>query len=123
MKKSGIILLILLLGSFFNQIYAQKKGREVVCFQSNMDCLNCEQTLYEFLRFEKGVKDLKVDHASNTIFIEYVEKKNNDKAFSEAIEKKGYKAEKISREKYDKIVAHIKEHGHGHGQEVHRERN
>lgn len=122
MKRLAIILLILALGGFTSEISAQKKGREVVCFQSDMDCANCEKTLFEYLKFEKGVKDLKVDHASNTIFIEYQEKKNNEKGFAEAIQSKGYKAEKISREKYDELTAHSKEHGHEHSQEVHRER-
>lgn len=123
MKKLGVVLVILILGGFTSEVLAQKKGRAVACFQSNMDCVNCEQTLYEYLKFEKGVKDLKVDHVSNTIFIEYQEKKNNEKVLAEAIEKKGYKAEKISKEEYDQLVAHSKEHEHEHSQEVHRERD
>lgn len=122
MKQLGIIFLILILGGFSSEISAQKKGRAVVCFQSDMDCADCEKTLNEYLRFEKGIKDLKVDHASNTIFIEYVEKKNDDKGFAAAIEKKGYKAEKISKEKYDELVAAAKDL-HEHGQEVHQERD
>ncbi|MBW6535532.1 MAG: heavy-metal-associated domain-containing protein [Mariniphaga sp.] len=122
MKQLGIIFLILILGEFSNEISAQKKGRAVVCFQSDMDCADCEKNLNEYLRFEKGIKDLKVDHASNTIFIEYVEKKNDDKGFAAAIEKKGYKAEKISKEKYDELVAIAKDL-HEHGQEVHQERD
>jgi periplasmic mercuric ion binding protein len=122
MKKLGVILLILLLGGLTSEISAQKKGRAVVCFKSDMDCANCEQTLYEYLKFEKGVKDLKVGHASNTIFIEYAEKKNNEKGFAQAIEKKGYKAEKISNEKYRELVSHAKERGHEHSHEIHRER-
>lgn|SRR5690554_970283 len=123
MRKLGIVLLVLVLGGLTSEISAQKKGRVVVCFQSNMDCANCETTLYEYLKFEKGVKDLKVDHASNTIFIEYQEKKNDEKGFAEAIGKKGYKAEKISKEKYEKLVAHAKEQGHEHSDEEHRERD
>lgn len=123
MKQFGIMLLILALGGFTSEVSAQKKGRAVVCFQSDMDCVNCEETLFEFLKFEKGVKDLKVDHASNTIFIEYAERKNNEKGFAEVIEKKGYKAEKITREKYEELVVHTEEHGHEHNHEVHRERD
>jgi periplasmic mercuric ion binding protein len=122
MKQLGIIFLILILGGNSSEISAQKKGRAVVCFQSDMDCADCEKTLHEYLRFEKGIKDLKVDHASNTIFIEYVEKKNDDKGFAAAIEKKGFKAEKISKEKYEELVAVAKKH-HEHSQEVHHERD
>ncbi|MEE4286739.1 MAG: heavy-metal-associated domain-containing protein [Mariniphaga sp.] len=123
MKKLGIILLILLLGGFSGELLAQKKGRAVVCFQSDMDCADCEKTLFEYLKFEKGVKDLKVDHASNTIFIEYQEKKNDEKGYAEAIEKKGYKAEKISKEQYEKLVIQAGEQGHEHSHEVHQERD
>lgn len=117
MRKLGIILLILLLGGFTNEILAQKKGRAVVCFQSNMDCSNCEQTLYEHLKFEKGVKDLKVDHVSNTIFIEYQENKNDEKGFAQAIEKKGYKAEVIDKEKFDQLTQQKKTPGDKNSQE------
>ena len=122
MKQLGIIFLILMLGGYTSEISAQKKGRAVVCFQSDMDCADCEKTLHEYLRFEKGIKDLRVDHASNTIFIEYVEKKNDDKGFAVAIEKKGYKAEKISKEKYEELVTNAKEL-HKHSNEVHHERD
>ncbi len=99
---------------------AQKKGNKVVCFKSDMDCAQCEQTLQEYMKFEKGVKDLKVDHASNTIFIEYKEGKNSDDKLAAAIEKKGYKAEKITKKEYEEIVNHAKEHEHS--EEVHKER-
>ncbi len=123
MKQIAVIILLFMVGSFTNQVYAQKKDRAVVCFQSDMDCADCENTLYEYLKFEKGVKDLKIDHASNTILIEYVEKKNNDNAFAKAIEKKGYKAKKIDREQYNKIVADTKKQSHEHQTEIHKERN
>ena len=115
--------LILMLGGLTSEISAQKKGRAVVCFQSDMDCTNCEETLYEHLRFEKGVKDLKVDHASNTIRIEFVEKRNDEKSLAKAIGDKGFKADKITSEKYKELLGQVKEHGHEHDHEIHRERN
>ena len=123
MKQFVILFLILTMGGFTSQVFAQKKGRAVVCFQSDMDCVNCEEILYEHLRFEKGVKGLKTDHTSNTIYIEYAENRNDEKSFTKAIEKKGFKAEKISKEKYEKLVKLAKEHGHEHEHEVHRERD
>lgn len=117
MKKLGIVLLILILGGFSSEVLAQKKGRAVACFQSNMDCANCEQTLHEYLKFEKGVKDLKVDYVSNTIFIEYQENKNDEKGFALAIEKKGYKAEKIDQNKYNELIKQAKTHGDEHNPE------
>ena len=82
-----------------------------------------EKTLYEHLKFEKGVKNLKIDHASNTILIEYAENKNNEQGLASAIEKKGYKAEKIDRETYEKMIEINNTQGHNHQQEVHKERN
>ena len=123
MKRITVIILILLSGGIFGETFAREKGRSVVFFQSDMDCVNCEKTLFEHLRFEKGVKDLKVDHASNTILIEYLDKKNDEKGLARAIEEKGYKAEKIDRETYDKLISEVKKDGHEHQHEVHRERN
>jgi periplasmic mercuric ion binding protein len=123
MKKLIYVLMVAMMVSFTtNQASAQKKGNKVVCFKSNMDCTECEKTLTEYLKFEKGVKDLKVDHASNTILVEYKDGKNTEDGFAKAIVKKGYKADKISTEQYKKIIEHAKEQGHKHGAEVHTER-
>ena len=86
------------------QSFAQKIENTIVCFKSNMDCENCQTTLTEYLKFEKGVKDLKVDLVSNTVMIKYKGEKNNDEEFAKAIEKKGYEAIKISMDDYKKIV-------------------
>lgn len=122
MKKLVFIALALLIGIATNPLHAQKKGNKVVCFKSDMDCAQCEKTVNEYLKFEKGVKNLKVDHASNTILVEYKEGKNTDEKLAAAIQKKGYIAEKITSEEYEKLLAHVKTHGHAHGQEVHKER-
>lgn len=123
MKKIILLLTVaMFIGFAGNEAFAQKKGNKVVCFKSDMDCAQCEQTVTEYLKFEKGVKDLKVDHASNTIFVEYKEGKNTDDKLAAAIEKKGYKAEKITKKEYEEILEHAQEHGHEHSQEVHKER-
>ncbi|MEN8123355.1 MAG: cation transporter [Bacteroidota bacterium] len=120
MKRIIFITLALLVGVATNPLYAQKKGNKTVCFKSNMDCTNCEKTVYEYLKFEKGVKDLKVDHASNTIMVEYKEGKTTDKDLAKAVEKKGYKADKISIEDYNKLVGTEKEEKHDHKQKEHK---
>jgi copper chaperone CopZ len=117
MKKLTFImgLILITIGS----ISAQKVESKVVCFKSDMDCANCEKTLTEHLKFEKGVKDLKIDHVSNTILIEYKDGKNTDDGFAKAIEKKGYKADKISKADYDKVLKETAEKGHVHESETH----
>lgn len=116
MKKVVLIALVLLVGVSTNNVYAQKKTTEVVCFKSSMDCANCQKTLNEYLKFEKGVKDLKVDYVTNTIKLEYKAGKNDSEGFAKAIEKKGYKADKISLEEYEKIMAPHKGHDHENGE-------
>jgi len=115
--KNLAVLIVLILGTTFVAT-AQKVESKVVCFKSSMDCANCEKTLTENLKFEKGVKDLKVDHVSNTILIEYKEGKNTDEGFAKAIEKKGYKAEKISKDEYNKVLKETAEKGHVHEAET-----
>jgi len=122
MKKLIFLMIVVLVGFAYNPLFAQKSGNKVVCFKSDMDCSHCEQTLNDYLKFEKGVKNLKVDHISNTILVEYKEGKNSDEALAEAVEKKGYKATKISREEYEKEVKHAQEVGHEHEHEQHHDR-
>ncbi len=122
MKQLVVLSLVLLLGGITIETFAQKKGRAVACFQSDMDCIDCEKTLYEHLKFEKGVKDLKVDHVSNTIYIEFVDKKNDEKGLAAAIKVKGYEARKIDQKSYDKILSQAKKQGHEHHSEVHTDR-
>ncbi len=87
-----------------NNLQAQKKETKTVCFKSSMDCKNCEKTLTNYLSFEKGVKNLKVDLETNTILVEYKEGKSSDETIAKAIKKKGYDANKISLEEYNKIT-------------------
>ena len=111
--KKLVFLFVFFLGITLVSV-AQKTENKVVCFKTNMDCENCEKTLTENLKFEKGVKDLKVDHVSNTIYIEYKEGKNNDEGFGKAIEKKGYKAEKITTGQYKELLNQVKNDEHLH---------
>ena len=123
MKKLILLLtMAMFIGFTGNETFAQKKENKVVCFKSDMDCADCEKTVMDYLKFEKGVKDLKVDHASNTIFVEYKDGKNSDEKLAAAIKKKGYKADKITKKEYEEIVAHTKDRGHEHSEEVHKER-
>jgi periplasmic mercuric ion binding protein len=122
MKNLILLLSMLIIGAATNSTFAQKADNKVVCFKSNMDCQNCEKTLADHLRFEKGIKDLKVDHASNTIYIEYKIGKNSEDGMAKSIEKKGYLAEQITEEEYKTLLVQSKENNHEHGTEVHIER-
>ena len=90
-----------------NDLKAQKQETKTVCFKSSMHCENCEKTLTDYLSFEKGVKNLRVDVETNTILVEYKEGKSSDETIAKAIKKKGYDANKISIEEYNKIKTEV----------------
>lgn len=120
MNKLTLIIGLILIT--IGNLVAQKIDSNVVCFKSNMDCANCEKTLTEHLKFERGVKDLKVDHISNTIYIEYKVGKSTDEDFAKAIEKKGYKADKISKTDYDKALKETAEKSKEQKSDLHKVR-
>lgn len=102
------IIMVLALMLIAGNGFAQKKSDPVVFFKSNMHCGDCEKSLFEHLRFEKGVKDLHLDHVSNTIKVIYAEKRTGEEALKKAVEKKGYTAEKISEKEYSELVGKAK---------------
>jgi copper chaperone CopZ len=111
--------LVLALFLIAGNAMAQKKSDPVVYFKSNMHCGDCEKSLFEHLRFERGVKDLHLDHVSNTIKVIYAEKRTGEEALKKAVEKKGYAAEKISEKEYAELVEKAKKEpgtnaGHHH---------
>jgi periplasmic mercuric ion binding protein len=103
---SNLFILVFVFGASIT--YAQKKADPVVHFKSNMHCVDCEKSLFEFLRFEKGVKDLKLDHVSNTIKVVYADKRTNDEELRAAVIKKGYSAEKIDEKEYAELLGKAK---------------
>ena len=116
MKQLVIILIVAVFAGFSTtNANAQKKSTEVVCFKSNMDCENCQSKLTEYLKYEKGVKALEVDHVSNTIKVEYKAGKNNAEGVAKAIKKKGYVATEITVKEYDKLMAPHKGHDQSKG--------
>lgn len=88
---------------------AQNKESETVtvCFKSNMDCKDCEVTLTNYLKFEKGVKDLNVDFESNTIKVIYKTGKNTPEQIAKGIKKKGYEANSITEKEYEKLIGDV----------------
>jgi len=115
MKQLVIILIVAVFAGFATTANAQKKTTEVVCFKSNMDCVKCQTKLTEYLKYEKGVKDLKVDHVANTIKVEYKAGKNSTEGVAKAIKKKGYEANEITLKEYEKLMAPNKGYGHSKG--------
>lgn len=87
---------------------APKSDQTTVCYKTNMDCIECEATLTNYLKFEKGVKDLKVDFKTNTIKVIYKTGKNTPENLAKGIKKQGYEANVISEEQYKLLVEEAK---------------
>lgn len=104
MKKVTFILGIFVFLWLGTSAQSVRSKTGTVCFKSSMHCAGCENTIFELLRFEKGVKDLKVDHVSNTIKVVFDNKKTTPETLSKAIVKKGYKADAITEKEYDQLI-------------------
>jgi periplasmic mercuric ion binding protein len=107
MKKSIQLILVCFIAVVFaNEAFGQEAKTELVtvCYKSSMDCHDCEVTLTNFLKFEKGVKDLKVDLKSNTIKVVYKSGKNSTENLKKGIKKQGYEANPITEKEYKLLI-------------------
>ena len=68
-----------------------KKKAEIkeVTFKVHIHCENCVKKIRENISFEKGVKDLKVSLADQTIAIRYDASKTSEQVLKAAIQKLG----------------------------------
>ena len=72
----------------------QKKAAvQTVTYSTNLRCKNCVKKVNENIAFEKGVKDLKVDLATQTITVTFDPARTSAEKLAAAIAKLGYKAE------------------------------
>ncbi len=84
---------------------ATPKKTEKVYFTCDMDCHSCEQKIGDELRFTKGVRDLKVDHETKTVYVEFKTAKTDKSKIAEAIKKVEYTPKEISEEDYKKLTS------------------
>jgi len=71
-----------------------KKDYKTVVFDTKLHCDKCVRKVMENISYEKGVKNLKVELATNTIEIVYDAKKTDEAKLAAAIKKLGYPAVK-----------------------------
>jgi periplasmic mercuric ion binding protein len=105
MKTTIKVFTIMLLSSFIlfaNSTNAQDKkvAKEAeVTFSVDITCPNCVKKLESQLPYEKGVKDLKVDLATKTVWFKYKESVTNKETLAKALEKLGYPAKEFEAKK------------------------
>ena len=91
MKKIFFIGLALL---SFCAAHAKEMNDTTVVFtvDSPLVCTNCEKTVTENLRFEKGIKNIKASHETNTVTITYDKRKTTCDKLRESFRKIGKEA-------------------------------
>jgi mercuric ion binding protein len=104
MKKLLVVVVLVCAAAIVAPGQDKATKNEIVCYKSSMDCSSCENTIFETLRFEKGVKEVKTDLSSNTIKVVFDRRKNNREALAKVIQEKGYKADVITEDEYIKLV-------------------
>ncbi|MFA5851032.1 MAG: heavy-metal-associated domain-containing protein [Bacteroidales bacterium] len=98
----SLTLVLVALFVLTNNINAQdkkiKKDAEVT-FSVSIDCPSCVKKLEAKLPFENGVKDLKVDLETKTVWFKYQSDKTTKEKLASALDKLGYPAKEIEPKK------------------------
>jgi copper chaperone CopZ len=92
MMTRKILLLLLALGVML-PMKAQDKKNAHLDIRTSTVCDMCEKTIETELIYEKGVKKVDVDLATNTIHVEYDARKTSPETIRLAVTKLGYYAD------------------------------
>jgi copper chaperone CopZ len=92
----SIIMIMAILTLTFSMGHASKPANtETASYWVSIHCGSCQQKLLENLRFEKGVKDIKVNVETKQVDITYNTKKTDGEKLQKAIEKLGYEVRQL----------------------------
>ena len=97
--KSFTLLLVSALFLFANNTNAQdkKSNKEAeVKFAVEIECPSCVKKLEAKLPYEVGVKDLKVDLATKTVWFKFDTNKTNKEKLAKALDGLGYPAKEVT---------------------------
>jgi mercuric ion binding protein len=94
MNTMRTLLLIVAIGSLLNA-RAQDKKLAQLDIRTSSVCDMCEQTIESNLIYEKGVKKVDLDLATNVIHVEYDPRKTSPEAIRVAVTKLGYYADDL----------------------------
>ena len=97
MKKLAIFVCALSLVAFATSSKPKTVKRTVV-YASTVECKNCQKKVMENIAFEKGVKDVVVDLADQSVKVVFDESKTDTLTLAKAIRKLGYEAKVVSFE-------------------------
>lgn len=95
MKRIFTILVALLALTLFAANAQNKKqtsNTAEVTFVTSIECKNCVKKVEANLPYEKGIKDMKIDLPTKTVWIKYDPGKTNEEKLAAAIKKLGYDA-------------------------------
>ncbi|HSW67610.1 MAG TPA: heavy-metal-associated domain-containing protein [Bacteroidales bacterium] len=91
--KSGLILLISLLGTVIKADAQQPPKIKEVKILTNLHCTSCKAKIENYMAFEKGVVAVGADVETKVVTLSYRTSRTDAEALAEAIRKLGYTAE------------------------------
>jgi periplasmic mercuric ion binding protein len=116
----SIFLIVAILMATFSAGYASKASNTATAsYWVSIHCGSCQQKLMDNLRFEKGVKDIKVNVDTKQVDITFNTKKTDSSKLQIAIEKLGYEVRtlKPGEELKAPVASGTCSGGHAHGTE------
>lgn len=90
MKKALIVSLMSLLTI---GVFAAPAAKDTVVLKVHMHCKDCENKIFEQLRFEKGARQIKTDLVGQRVRVIFNPNKNTIEGFQKSLEKIGYESE------------------------------
>ncbi|MFC5269593.1 heavy-metal-associated domain-containing protein [Adhaeribacter terreus] len=96
MKTIKVLFTAFTLLFFGMSAQAQGKKTETVKIKTSSVCNMCKKTIESGMAYEKGVKNVNLDVATQMLTIEYRADKNNVDALREAVTKLGYDADLLT---------------------------
>ena len=99
MKKilTAALMVVALFAAGFSADAKKPKKVAEVTFLTTIDCKNCVKKVEAKLPYEAGIKDLKINLAEKTIWIQYDPARTDKEKLAAAIEKMGYRATEVEK--------------------------
>lgn len=96
--RGMLMVMALVLSTFSMNAEDNKKEVKEVTYEVAMDCQSCVNKITKNLSFEKGVKDIKADLESQTVYVKYRADKTSNEKLVAALKKLGFEAKEKKAE-------------------------